>query len=278
MSWSCLPAEIRVLVFEALQQNGSGLAGFATVSREWQIIIEQQNFARIKLTPSCLADFGAMIYRNRALVRYIWLCLELPEYDCIQSILTKMSDTENALIATAFEDLFSTLSTWEPNGDLLLDISVHSPSDAQHYFKYLTFRPDTPYDEHDMDLRIKQSMLVKHDQRRHGWTAGTPYCPPREAFFKIFDNIMQKERCLDDPQEMWFRKLPLVPAVTGVLLRQQNYRRWKPTALAHMFSRLPRLQEIHYEPWREWDDRMQEWSDLRRCRCINSSVYTCYIA
>lgn len=152
-----------------------------------------------------------------------------------------MSEKDNTLIATAFEDLFSTLSRWEPNGDLLLDISVHSPSDAEHFFKYLTFRPDTPYDEHDMDLRIEQSMLVKHDHRRHGWTAGTPYCPPREAFFKVFGNIMQKERCLDDPQEMWFRKLPLVPAVTGVLLRQQNYRRWKPTALAHMFSRLPRL-------------------------------------
>lgn len=134
MSWSCLPADIRILVLEVLQQDGCGLAAFATVSREWQMIIEQQNFARIKLTPSCLADFGAMIYRNRALVSYIWLCLELPEYDCLQSLHGEMSDTENALITTAFEDIFSTLSTWEPNGTLLLDISLHSPSDSEHYF------------------------------------------------------------------------------------------------------------------------------------------------
>ncbi|KAJ9213918.1 hypothetical protein DTO166G4_4529 [Paecilomyces variotii] len=66
----------------------------------------------------------------------------------------------------------------------------------------------------------------------------------------------------DDEQEKHrWQQLPLVPAVTGVLLRQQNRRRWKPTALAQMFARLPRLQEIHYEPWREWIDIQQLWTD-----------------
>lgn len=51
-------------------------------------------------------------------------------------------------------------------------------------------------------------------------------------------------------QGQWWQSLPMVPAVTGVLLRQQT-RQWKPAALAHMFSRLPRLQEIHYESWKE---------------------------
>ncbi|KAJ5133024.1 hypothetical protein N7448_007182 [Penicillium atrosanguineum] len=61
------------------------------------------------------------------------------------------------------------------------------------------------------------------------------------------------ERPFDDGEEedQWWQQLPLVPAVTGVLLRQQNRRRWKPTALAQMFARLPRLQDIYYEPWRE---------------------------
>lgn len=38
--------------------------------------------------------------------------------------------------------------------------------------------------------------------------------------------------------------LPQAPAVTGVLLRQQTRRLWKPTALAQMFARLPRLKEV----------------------------------
>ena len=54
-------------------------------------------------------------------------------------------------------------------------------------------------------------------------------------------------------ERQWWDQLPSVSAVTSLLLRQQNRRRWKPGSLAHIFARFPRLQEIHYEPWREWD-------------------------
>ncbi|UKZ55392.1 hypothetical protein TrVGV298_009215 [Trichoderma virens] len=57
----------------------------------------------------------------------------------------------------------------------------------------------------------------------------------------------------DQEELQWWDQLPSVPAVTTLLLRQQNRRRWKPEALAHMFAWFPRLQEVHYEPWREWD-------------------------
>ncbi|KIN03080.1 hypothetical protein OIDMADRAFT_52887 [Oidiodendron maius Zn] len=124
--------------------------GRVRVSREWQKIIERHNSARIKLTTSRLVDFGSIIHRNRALVRYVWLCLELQEYDCTECAPKRqepISDTDNIMITTAFQDLFSTLSAWEPNGNLLLDISVHSPSDSEHWFKYLTFEPNIPTEE-----------------------------------------------------------------------------------------------------------------------------------
>ena len=64
----------------------------------------------------------------------------------------------------------------------------------------------------------------------------------------------------------WWDKLPSVPAVTSLLLRQQNRRRWKPRSLAHMFARFPRLQEVHYEPWMELDS-LQRHTDRREyCR------------
>lgn len=48
-SWYYLPAEIRILVLEALLQSGCSLAGFATVSRDWQAIIEPHNLAQMYL-------------------------------------------------------------------------------------------------------------------------------------------------------------------------------------------------------------------------------------
>lgn len=280
-AWHYLPAEVRLLVLEVLVQHaGCSLAGFATVSREWQPVIERRNFARIKLTSSRLADFGSIIHRNRTLVRYIWFCLELREYDCAQCApedpdMWGVSNMDNIMITTAFRDLFSTLSAWEPNGSLLLDISVHSPSDSEHWFKYLTFAPDILSNECDQGRCAKQSMLVKLDDHQHGWIAGSrDSAPSAIAIHKVFDEIMGEGPFDDDEQEnQWWQQLPLVPVVTGVLLRQQNRRRWKPTALAQMFSRLPRLQEIYYEPWREWYDIQQQWTDQGEC-CYVSSAFS----
>lgn len=158
-TWDGLPREIRLLILEALMQDGCTLARLATVSREWQTDLERYNFARIKLTPSRLVNFSSIIYRNRALVRYIWFCLELDDYDCtgcapVHRMLTDVeweekfaiSNTNNGSITTVFQNLFSVLSTWDPNSELILDISIYSPSDSKHWFKYLTFVPDTTSD------------------------------------------------------------------------------------------------------------------------------------
>lgn len=62
-----------------------------------------------------------------------------------------------------------------------------------------------------------------------------------------------------DQEELeWRDKLPPVPAVTSLLLRQQSRRRWEPESLTHMFAQLPTLQEVQYEPWREWDNPTQK--------------------
>ncbi|KAH0420312.1 hypothetical protein CcaCcLH18_14081 [Colletotrichum camelliae] len=80
---------------------------------------------------------------------------------------------------------------------------------------------------------------------------------------KVFSSVMELGPFDSDQLELqWWDQLPAVPAVTGLLLRQQNRRRWKPPSLAHMFARFPRLQELHYEPWREWD-YLQHTTDRR---------------
>ena len=259
--WDGLPPEIRLLILKALIQDGGKLAHLATVSRQWQAELERHNFARIKLTPLRLANFSSMVHRNRALVSYIWFCLELDDYDCTECApghgspldldelgeAINISDTDKCPITASFQALFSILSTWDPkNSVLTLDISIYSPSDSEHWFKYLTFLPDNP----------SQTILTKADEdAQHGWVAGSQHAaPPCEAFLKVFNPVMELGPFDSDPLEFeWWDQLPSVPAVTSVLLRQQSRRRWKPDALAHMFARFPRLQEIHYEPWREWD-------------------------
>ncbi|KAI3325472.1 hypothetical protein HD806DRAFT_552748 [Xylariaceae sp. AK1471] len=246
-AWDSLPREIRLLILEAMM-DGCTLSRLATVSREWQTEFERYNFARIKLTPSRLVSFNSMIHRNRALVRYIWFCLELDDYDC-----TKCAP-----------NLFSVLSTWDPNGDLILDISIYSPSDSKHWFRYLTFVPDTLSDML-VGGGIEQTILDNdYNDPQHGWVAGFRHSsPPRAAILKVFHWVMGEGPFNNEESErQWWDQLPPVPAVTSVLLRQQNRRRWKPGSLAHMFARFPRLQEVHYEPWREWGF-MQKYTDRR---------------
>ncbi|KAK7710642.1 hypothetical protein SLS64_005545 [Diaporthe eres] len=189
-SWGYLPKEIRLSILEALLEDGCSLASLATVSREWQTTIERHNFARIRLTPSRLRCFGSMTHRNRALVRYIWVCLELEKYDCPYfdshgAVMWGHRSMDNIIITTALRDLFSALSAWEPQGDLLLDISLYSPSDSEYWFKELTYVPDIPsLEECDRSLcdlvKAKRARIV--DDKKYGWTGG----PPRIAIVSAF--------------------------------------------------------------------------------------------
>lgn len=216
-SWGYLPTEIRLLILEVLLQDGCSLAGFATVSREWQATIERHNFARIKLTGSRLTDFGSIIPRNRALVRYIWLCLELEKYRCLRCHYVdlenwRLSENDDILIFAVFKNLFSTLSRWEPNGNLLLDISVHSPSDPEHWFKYLTFRPDIPPDEWERSRCTERTIKVEHDH--HSWDsydmdryAGFHDMHPY-AILNLFTGIGNGGQFINDEQEKhWWQQL-----------------------------------------------------------------------
>lgn len=278
--WHRFPAEIRLTILEALLQDGCcSLAAFATVSQEWQTIIERHNFSQIKLTWSRIANINSMLHRNRRLVRYIWLCLELEEYNCTKCesedmVLEVLSPADNTRLTTAFQDLFSALSVWEPDSSssLLLDISVYSPSDSKHWFKELTFEPDVASKMYtDRDQHANPSKQIIASDHHHGWIAGSrPSIPSYTAIEILFEEIMGEGPFDGEEQEsQWWKQLPLVPAVTGVLLRQQTRRRWKPAALAHMFARLPGLQEIHYEPWREWIDIQQQWTDECEWPCVS---------
>lgn len=312
LTWDSLPSVVRHLIIQKLTEDGCTLASLATVSREWQAEIEPHNFARLRLTPSRLANFGVMINRNRALVRYIWFCLELDDYCCARcgaqphvawpelpkeerenlsedafealmdqrieeenkereskiKEICHVNDTVHCPISTAFHDLFSVLSSWKEGSghSLTLDISLYSPSDSEHYFKYLTFLPDVPAggSKQGGPPFRHTTFDATGDDPAHGWVGGFQNsAPPPLAIEKIFWNIMGPYNSDDEEtQELrWWDQLPSVPAITSLILRQQTRRRWRPKSLAHIIARLPGLKELHYDPWRLWNKRDRVWWD-----------------
>jgi hypothetical protein len=130
----------------------------------------------------------------------------------------------------------------------------------------LTFLPDTPADWGKCGAEQTVSTQVSDG---HGWVSGVrESTPPRSAINKIFHPVMDDGPFDSELLELqWWDHLPPIPAVTRVLLRQQNRRRWKPASLAHMFARFPRLREVHYEPWRQWNS-MQHHTDRGEYRCL----------
>lgn len=270
--WHRLPAEIRNDIVGLLPTLGGRCSLLATVSRDWRSIIEPLNFAEINLTVPRLADSNsqAILWQKRSQIRYIWFSVELAQYDCTKCANTDrdhwgLDGMDNQLIADAFESLFTTLSTWEPHGDLVLDVSVYSPSDNQHWFKYLSFCPDTSIGEYSSSSGREQGAVLLDDPA-HGWFSGHQVVAPDwPAIEQTFDEIMGEGPFEEEEPEMqWWRSLPLVPVVGVVLLRQQTRRRWKPVALANMLTKFPNVKELCYEPWREWNE-IETQTDERKC-------------
>ncbi|KAH6691441.1 hypothetical protein F5X68DRAFT_220863 [Plectosphaerella plurivora] len=274
ITWSSLPLYARNEILKLLPALDWKCSQLTTVCREWQSVLEPLNLANITLTAPRLAEpFTQAILSRASLrkhIRYIWFRIELKQYDCDQYFDKEelcMDDVDNQFIVDAFQSLFTTLSTWEPSGTLALDISVYSPSDNKHWFKYLTFRPDT-------DGNNRLEMASPADDEAHGWAGGQQHLAPEErAIEHTFEEIMGEGPFDDEPPEMdWWRSLPSVPAVGVVLLRQQTRRRWKPVALANMLTRFPNMTELCWEPWK--DGSMQLHTDTRTQTLIESFAST----
>lgn len=114
---------------------------YATVCREWQYFFERTNFQRLTVHQSDLLELGRIVQgQRRMFVKWIWLRLELPEYDCECCNMQESSEeiqSHNIVFTNAIWDLFAILSTWEKKGEFgvrergpTLELSAHSPSDS----------------------------------------------------------------------------------------------------------------------------------------------------
>jgi hypothetical protein len=255
-----LPAEIRLMVLEATTHlKHRGWSSLASVCKEWQRFIEERNFHRLKLRVSCLDEFQHMIIRQRELVRYIQLDIELRKYTC-RCCEWEESDSwkssNNSVIRDAVWKLFSALSTWKPTKPLTLELNAHSPSDSEHWFKDFIFASDNESnDEAATSLQgIGEIGSRRHDPK-HGWINGQLFrFPPESAILRLFETIRLHVR----------EELPQVNVVTSFIIRRQLRRYLEPQALQLILDKLCRLENMIYEPWRAWDSWWRKAVDRRK--------------
>ncbi|PYI04763.1 hypothetical protein BO78DRAFT_275387, partial [Aspergillus sclerotiicarbonarius CBS 121057] len=224
---------------ELLAQGERRLSSYASVCREWQSVMEEHTFRRLKLRVSCLDEFErAVVGPRRRYVKHVWLNIEFRPYTCrvCQSPLSeKWKYRDTPIMGQAISRLFSILGTWPSATDeLTVEFSAQSPSDSQHWFK------DYHFGAHGAD-EARDLLPVQFHDPVHYWENGRQLdLPPKHALWRLYGR--SGVRLQPEPAT--------VPAVTGLVIRRQCRNRILPKTLQEILFRLGRLKCLVYEPWR----------------------------
>ncbi|KAG6353540.1 hypothetical protein INS49_005502 [Diaporthe citri] len=239
------------------------LAALTTVCRDWMDFFEGKLFERLTLTTeSDIQTFADLVQgRRRARVKWIWLRVELPMYDCEQCHRLETREdvqVQKATFTNLFWNLFGVLSTWENkdvrnddrkddrNDGITLELSAHSPSDTHHFNKDLRFRlHDTAWDRWD------DRPVLPHNDPFHGWKDGKRVKTiPRDAKYRVFGFGLRFNYNLPSVRRQRMR-LPKVSVVASLVIRRQFPRAFAARKALHpMICSLTRLSSFTYEPWR----------------------------
>ncbi|KAL4878076.1 hypothetical protein BJY04DRAFT_221433 [Aspergillus karnatakaensis] len=260
--WFSLPGELQIMIFQALTIDKRGLGAAAAVCKAWQTVIEQKTFERLELKRECLSTF-ASLERPRELVRYIWLNIELPRYTPSSegSEERSLNNTNvRCRVADAIYELFHILHNWPITEEgLTLELNVYNPSDSEQWFKNWYYGNEPAYEP---------KPLSTFNDPKYGWADGKQvYVPERKVATILFQ-----------PIDVWSgpeRRLDRVDAITGFVLRRQCRRQFSQDSLTMSFNALPRLPEIHYEPWRTMGKTWDSSYATRRAntiQCLPSTV------
>lgn len=141
-SWDRLPYELSHKILQTLAQDEAKshlMAEYAVVSKAWQAEIEEVNFGTLAVKQTDLQQLEEYVTgRRRALLRHLWLQVELPEYSR-RSRLAPENDQDqeenNVKYTMALADLFKLLEPWNTpefwssrNGrGISLELSAFSP-------------------------------------------------------------------------------------------------------------------------------------------------------
>ncbi|KAH6890572.1 hypothetical protein B0T10DRAFT_596660 [Thelonectria olida] len=290
MFFSILPCELQLTIFEILcattvrLPRGTGAnhlvhpsSAYASVNTTWQRFFEKHNFKHIILQQYDIDDFRTVVHdkgHRRRLVEWIWLRLELPQYGChlCEEPESDKEELQNNIIFTDMVwTLFDLLATWRKmsgfrvdKGTLTLELSAHSPSDSQHWWKELQGRiNDTPWKAHS----LPRSRI---SDRAHGWRKGRQLLAPgRGAIMRAHGHPQGLQFDHNAPSARQMRKLPKVSVVGRLVIRRQFYRNISvPWALKPIIESLTHLTDLRYETWRGIDSEVAPGRAIRDAQRI----------
>ncbi|KAI3392864.1 hypothetical protein diail_5039 [Diaporthe ilicicola] len=275
--WNRLPRELHDMILERFtwhtHSDEGPLAGtdqlavLATVCRDWQDFFEGKLFQQLTLkTESDIQAFAELVQsRRRAYVKWVWLRIELPLYDCQQCHRHETREdvqVQNTTFTNLVWDLFDVLSKWKNkdvhNHGITLELSAHSPSDAHHFNKDLRFRlHDSAWDRWDA------RPVLPHNDPFHGWQDGKQVKEiPSDAKYRVFGFGLHFDYKLPSVRRRRMR-LPKVSVVTSFVIRRQFSRSFGVRrGLYPMMCSLTRLSTFSFEPWQGPSilyQRKQEW-------------------
>ncbi|KAH6697256.1 hypothetical protein F5X68DRAFT_257480 [Plectosphaerella plurivora] len=241
VGWHSLPAELRSLILryaiEAAQQKPRSyhLSALAVVCGEWQELVEAVNFASLKLISADLSDFDSLVNgRRRAWLRHIWLKVELPKYGKKKNCVPETDEeqqTNDIHFTTDVQSLFELLARWPVEdcpAGLEFELSARSPSDTQ---------------------KLAGALGVTE-----------------EGDSRYFDSHL--DFAFLDTQWLGSHGLPMVDVITKFAVLRRCWRNIDPNAILSIVSSLPRITELRYEPFQQFDDGAQEVLDMDRARLI----------
>jgi hypothetical protein len=225
--WSALPPELRYHIIgmfvearrhPSLPPSAWKLARYATVSRDFQIVIEALNFSAVSVNTIKIGAFDAIMRdpRRRRHLKYLELNVQLPAYDCEPCRARETAQDKmmhNQIFTRCFTTLFGALSQWRDTdtcpGGIRFSFLVSSPSD------------------------LRNATFELWQKRR--WDS---------------DDIGEKrfaDSCIDFWGQDDSRRPPLLPRVHAITLFESNphnRRAISPCAYAEIAARLPRLSTV----------------------------------
>lgn len=245
---------LRHVVESFKQVRSPKLSACAAVCREWQHLFETETFGDLTLHQADVYKFGSLVQgRRKSLLRWLWLRLELAEYDCEECRVpeTITEDRANKFVLThAVWELFDTLSSWKMKDSatatrqgFTFEISAHSPSDLRHAGLKMQRR----INDKGWMGEMGPEQLIRRDSRASsdGPRKCTSHHKPR-PFGEItglrFDMRAQPVKRL--------KTLPCVKVVDAFVIRRQCLRYFSvPQTLRPIIQSLTQLRHIRYEHW-----------------------------
>lgn len=240
VGWNGLPAELKALTLSfaiaAAQQKPKAhhLASYAVVCRDWQDAVEPANFASLRVTAADLADFVSLVVGpRRRYLKHLLLGIELPKYNKKKARVPETDDeqTDNDIaFSTTILGLFHELAAWkvDETHGLEVELCARSPSDT---------------------LAMSGAAGITE-----------------EGESRYFDSHL--DFSFIDTGWIGQHGLPSVDVITKLSILRRCWRNIDSMAVLTLVSSLPRLAEVRYEPFQQFDDGAQEVIDMDRARFL----------